>query len=279
MNHLLTLTELDRNEIQQITEIAAQMRRIVRADYKKGPQLIGHIVGGVWKKPCLSSTAFQLAAAYLSGSCVPVFDADDEMRACLALSNMGANTVVAACDNDNVVRTLTTRSRASFINGGSRRYDPIGALADLMTLSVRLDSLSDLNVLVLGNRVVNKTEELSHCLTLFGSHLVWYLPPDDVVTPRRGVVLDSPEAAFAGADAVLDLGLNGYSDAERYYGGEGGIPRELMDLARIDCPLLGCETYADNGVIKPYPHSAAALRDNCYVAVAMAVLYLLHRGR
>ncbi len=278
MKNLITLTELTRNEVQQILELAAQMRRIVLADYKKGPQLIGHVVGGVWKKPCISSAAFQLAATYLSGNCIPVFGAEDEMSVCLTLGNMGANTVVAACENDNIFRTLTQRGKANVINGGSRRYDPIGVLADLMTLNNRLDGISNLTVLAVGNRDVNKIDELGHCLSLFGSGLIWYLPPDDNLTPRKGIVLDKPEAAFAGVDAVLDLGTNAYSDDERYYGNTGGITRELMDLARIDCPLLGCRTIADNGVIKEYEHNAVALRENCYVSVAMAVLYLTHRN-
>ena len=48
MKHLLSLTELNKNEINNILEIAAQMRRIVTNSYKKGPQLIGSTVAGVW---------------------------------------------------------------------------------------------------------------------------------------------------------------------------------------------------------------------------------------
>lgn len=278
MNNLLTLTDLTRNDVQQILEFSTQMRRIVLSDYKKGPQLIGKTVGGVWKKPCTSSTAFQMAANYLSGSCVPVFGAEDVLDASLTLGNMGANAVVAQCDNDHLFRTLTLRCRARVINGGSRQFDPIGVLADLLTLNVKLDGLGNLNVLVVGNRDVNKIKELNHCLPLFGSNLLWYLPADDIATVRHGIVLDKASAAFAGVDAVIDIGLNSYSDAERYYGSSGGITRELMDSARLDCILLGSSTVVDKGIIKEYEHSAAAVRESCYVAVAMAVLYLLQRN-
>lgn len=278
MNNLLTLTELTRNEIQQILELASQMRRIVLADYKRGPQLIGHVVGGVWKKPCVSSMAFQLAATYLSGSCVPVFGADDELAASLTLGNMGVNTLVAGCDNDNVLRTLTLRSKAHIVNGGSRQYDPIGVLADLMTLYVKLDGLGNLNVLAVGNRDVNKINELNHCLPLFGSNLIWYLPAEDIATVRKGIVLDNAQAAFSGADAVLDLGLTTFSDAERHYGSVGGVTSELMELASINCPLLGCRNVVDKGILKEYEYNAVSTRESCYVAVAMAVLYLLQKS-
>lgn len=278
MKHLLTLTELTRNEIQQILEIAVQMRRIVLSDCKRGPQLIGHAVGGVWKKPCTSSAAFQLAAMYLSGNCVPVFGADNELAAALQLGDMGVNTLAVSCDNDNAFRTLTLRSKSHVVNCGSRQYDPIGVLADLMTLYVKLDGIGNLNVLAVGNRDVNKISELNYCLPLFGSNLLWYLPPDDVATARKGIVLDKAQAAFAGVDAVLDLGLTAFSDEERYYGSTGGITRELLDLARIDCPLLGSRNYVDNGILKEYPHNAVSARESCYVSVAMAVLYLLQKN-
>lgn len=276
MKNLLNLTTLTRNELQQLLETATQMRRIVLADYKKGPQLIGQVVGGVWKKPCVSSTAFQLAATYLSGTCVPVFGAN-ELDECLRLSNMGANTVVASCDNDSLFRTVSLRSNASLVNGGSRQYDPVGVLADLLTLYVKLDGLSNLNVLAVGNRDVNKVNELMYCLQLFGSALVWYLPADDLVTARKGIVIDNLSAAFSGADAVIDLGLNTYSDCQSYYGSSGGITRELMDLTRVDCPLLGCTTVVEGAMVKEYEHNAVSTRESCYVAAAMAVLYLLKK--
>ncbi len=277
MNNLLSLNDLTRSELQQILDMAMQMRRIALADYKKSPQLIGRIVGGVWEKPCLSGNAFQLATAYLSGTCIPIFGAEDELAQCLSLSNMGANVLVAACDNENIIKTLSLRSRASVINGGSAKHDPIGVLADMLTLYTKLDGLTNLNVLAVGNRDVNKVEELSHCLQLFGSTLVWYLPSDDVVTTRRGIVLDNAKAAFSGADAVLDLGLTPFSDGERYYGSNAGITRELMESARVNCPLLGSSFIVEGALLKEYEHNAVASRDSCYVSVAMAVLYMLQR--
>lgn len=277
MKNLLNLTNFTRNDLQQLLEVATQMRRIAVADYKKGPQLMGQMVCGVWKTPCLSSTAFQLASAYLSGNFCPVFGIDDEYAQCLTFDNMGANVLVVRSDNDNMLRNLAEQTRAGVINGGSAQFDPIGVLADLMTLRVKLDGLNNLNVLAVGNRDVNKIAELNGCLQLFGSDLIWYLPPDDITTVRRGIVLDNISAAFAGADAVVDIGLSSYSSAEKYYGSAAGIPRELLGKAALNCPLLGCGTFVDQ-VVKEYPHNAISLRESCYVAVAMAVLYYLQRS-
>ncbi len=277
MKDLLNLMQLNRNEIQHILEVATQMRRIVLSDYKKGPQLIGHVVGGVWKKPCVQSAAFQLAAAYLSGTYVPVYATEDEYAICQSLLNMGVNTVAVSCDNDNIFNGLA-RGKAAVINCGSRQYDPIGVLADLMTLYVKLDGLNNLNVLGVGNLHVNKVNELSYCLQMFGSSFIWYLPCDDVATIRRGIVMDNPHGAFSGADAVIDLGLTSFSEAEKYYGSSGGITKKLIDLARINCPLLGSKNIVEGALLKPYEYSAADFRESCYVAVAMAVLYVLGRN-
>jgi hypothetical protein len=277
MKNLLSLTSLNRQEITQILDVATQMRRVVLTSYKKGPQLIGHVVAGLWQKPCTSSTAFTLATSYLSGTACPIFGADDVQSQCISLENMGVNTVVVAHENDNLVKNFANVARCNVINGGSGQYDPIGVLADLMTLSTKLDGLQNLSVLVVGNRDNNKIMELKHCLQLFGSGLVWYLPVDDFVTPRRGIILDKPEAGFSGADAVIDIGLTAFSDPAKYYGTQGGIDEKLMNRARIEAPLLGTRNVVDNVGIKEYQYNAVGTRESCYVAVAMAVLYIMTR--
>ena len=278
MKHLLSLTDLNKEQITQILEVATQMRRIVLTDYKKGPQLIGSVVAGLWKKPSVASTAFALATSYLSGTSLPVLGADDVLEQCRALDNMGVNTIVVSNDNDNLAKSFSARSRAGVINGGSGQYDPIGVLADLMALQLKLDGLTNISVLAVGNRDINKINELNYCLQLFDSSLVWYLPVDDFVTPRRGIVLDNIDAAFFGADAVIDLGLSSFSDPTKYYGASGGIAEELIDKARIHCPLLGSRIVVDKAGIKEYAYSIDNTRQSCYVAVAMAVLHLLQKN-
>ena len=122
MKNLISLTELNKTEISQILEVAQQMRRIVTANYKRGPQLIGSVVAGVWPKPCLSSTAFSLAASYLSGTPCPFYNVDDIMSCCKMLENMGANTIVVSCENDNLAKTFASSSTKNVINGGSGQY-------------------------------------------------------------------------------------------------------------------------------------------------------------
>ncbi len=278
MKHLLSLTDLNKEQITQILEVATQMRRIVMTDYKKGPQLIGSVVAGLWSKPSVAGTAFSLATSYLSGTSLPLFGADDMLEQCRALDNMGVNTIVVSNDNDNLAKSFSARSHASVINGGSGQHDPIGVLADLMALQSKLDGLTNISVLAVGNRDINKINELNYCLQLFDSSLVWYLPVDDFVTPRRGIVLDNIEAAFFGADAVIDLGLSSFSDPTKYYGASGGIAEELIDKARINCPLLGSRNIVDAAGIKEYPYSIDNTRQSCYVSVAMAVLHLLQKS-
>lgn len=278
MKHLLSLMDLNKKDINNVFDVAVQMRRIVQNNYKKGPQLIGSVVAGVWDAPSVSSTAFNLGSTYLSGSFCPVFGSVDMLEQCLLFDNMGVNAVVISCDNDNLITTFAAQSRCNVINGGSGSYDPIGVLADLMAIGNRLDGLQNLTVLAVGNRDTNRISELNYCLEQFGSTLVWYLPENDRTTARRGIVIDKPEAAFSGADAVIDLGLKAFSQPQAYYGDEGGIPEVLMDKARINCPLLGCRTIVDKIGVKEYNYNIVSYRDSCYVSLAMAVLYLMHRN-
>lgn len=278
MKNLLSLMDLNKKDINNIFEVAAQMRRIVQNNYKKGPQLIGSMVAGVWEAPSISSTAFNLGVNYLSGSFSPVFASDDMLEQCQMFDSMGVNAVVVSCQNDRLAQVFAAESRCSVINGGTSQYDPIGVLADLMAINSRLDGLQNLTVLALGNKDTNRINELTYCLQQYGSTLVWYLPKSDDTTARKGLVVNNAEAAFSGADAVIDLGLTPFTDATEYYGAAGGIPESLMDKARINCPLLGSRTVVDRIGVRAYPNSIASARDCCYVSVAMAVLYLVHRN-
>lgn len=278
MKNLLSLMDLNKKDINNIFEVASQMRRIVQNNYKKGPQLIGSMVAGVWETPSISSTAFNLGVNYLSGSFSPVFASDDMLEQCQMFDSMGVNAVVISCQNDHLADVFASQSRCSVINGGSGQYDPIGVLADLMAINNRLDGLQNLTVLAVGNRDSNRINELTYCLQQYGSTLVWYLPSSDVATARKGLVVNNIEASFSGADAVIDLGLTPFSDPKEYYGNISGIPEDLMDKARINCPLLGCRTVVDRIGARNYLNSIASARDCCYVSVAMAILYLVHRN-
>lgn len=278
MKNLLSLTQLTKSEISHILELTTQMRRIVFASYKKGPQLSGSVVAGLWKGNCPSSTAFALASQYLSGSFLPMFDVNDKLEYCKMLDDMGVNTVVVASQNDNLCATFSQTSRCNVINGGSSQRDPIGVLADIATINAKLDGLRDLSVLAVGNRDTNKLEELNYVLQLFGSNLVWHLPAEDTVTPRKGIVIDKRELAFSGADCVIDLGLSTYASAEKYYGSVAGIPLSLINKASINCPLLGARTVVDGLGVKDYSNNAVSSRQGYYVSVAMAILYLMQQN-
>ncbi len=277
MKNVVSLTDLKREEISLILETAVQMRRLVMAAFKKGPQLAGKTVANLFRQEDKHSMGFQLASGYMSANSYMYYGVKDLFDSCCALDNMGVNTIVVQCDNDNMVAKIAESVKCSLVNGGSAQSDPVGVLADLLALQSKMDSLRNLTVLAVGNRQTNKITELSHCLSMYGSGLMWYLPNSDFSTQRKGVVVGDINSAFAGADAVIDLGLNDYSDPQQYYGTVGGISSKLMDMARVNAPLLGARNVVDSIGVKPYANSIVNTRDSCYVAVAMALLYILNR--
>ena len=279
MKNLLSLSQLNKQDVSRIFEVASQMRSITQSAYKKNPQLSGRVIGGVWDNPCSSSTAFALATSYLGGTFVPTYNVENSLEQCVSLDNMGANMVVVSCENDNLVTTFASAAHCAVINGGSNRYDPIGVLSDLFALYIKLDGLQNLTVLLVGNKNTNKVDELTKILQLFNSSVVWYLPQDDLSTQRRGIVLEKIESAFSGVDAVLDLGLTAYSDPTKYYGANGGISSELMAKAGINATLLGTRNVVNNGCLQKYENNAVDLRDNCYVSIVMAILYLINQEK
>ncbi len=278
MKNILSLVECDKDFVDKVIAVAMQMRKVVLSNYKKSPHLAGSVLCGVWNRADWRSAAFSLAAAYMSGTSQEVFATDDVMEQLMALDAMGANDVVVSNGDDNLIRAFAQKAKCNVINGGSSSFDPVGVLADLAALSVKTDGLKGISVLVVGNKKVNKMAELTHALGLYNSSVVWCLPPDDVATVRRGIVIDNPSAAFVGADAVIDIGLNAYCNAELYYGHSAGIPQELMKKARVNAPLLGTRNVVSNGAVVEYPGNIVSETHTCYVSVVMALLYLLHRG-
>lgn len=274
MKDLLTLTSLSRTEIHHILDIATQMRRIVLASNKKSPQLLGKTLVGLFSEDCNESVAFDLACKYLSGTCAIVKTTDNWLEVAKNVEAMGANFIAAKNSNDNLLATMANVTTCSVINVGSKMYSPVTALADLMVLQTKLDGLQQMTVGVVGNGKTNVIADLDYALQLYKSNLIWYLPKDDVVTQRKGIVLDSIDSVFAGADAVIDIGLAQYTQGERYYGTNFGIPKETFDKARSEIPLLGTRFIVDKKGISEYYFNTVSAEASCYVAVAMAVMYL-----
>ncbi|MBQ2723628.1 MAG: hypothetical protein IJF72_03120 [Clostridia bacterium] len=274
MKDLLTLLNCDKDTIINILNTATQMRRLVTSINKKAPQLLGQTVVGMFEKECLSSNTLDLACKYLSGNYVSSHPDQNWLEMARAFDAMGANVVAVQNQNDSFLEALSQVSKASIINMGSKMYNPVRALTILMVLKNKLDGLQNICVGAIGNGDVNVMAELDYCLGLFGSNLVWYLPKDDISTPRRGVVLHDLKNVFSGADAILDLGLSPFAHAERYYGSNFGISKDYFDFARIDAPLIGSRNYVEKRGVIEYLHNTVNTEHSCYIAICMALLYI-----
>ena len=274
MKDLLTLLNCDKDTINLILNTAIQMRRIVMSDSKKAPQLIGKTVVGMFEQDCLESNTLDLACKYLSGNYVTSHPTQSWMEVARAFDAMGANLVAVKNQNDSFLDALSKVSNASIVNMGSKLYNPVRVLTILMVLKTKLDGLQNICVGALGNGDVSVMAELDYCLSLYGSNLVWYLPKDDISTPKKGVVLNNLQHVLSGADAILDLGLAPFAQGERYYGSNFGIQKELLDLARVDAPLIGSRNYFEKRGVAEYLNNTVNTEYSCYIAICMALLYI-----
>ncbi|MEG1706433.1 MAG: hypothetical protein RR291_02950 [Clostridia bacterium] len=271
---LISLKELDKSEIKQILDIASQMRRIVLSTHKKSPQLLGKSVA-VCSADSISSVAVNLASNFLSATTVKICP-EDFLELAKALGAFGVDFVFAQHPNENLLRDIDKNGRYAVINLETSSSNPLKVLSYLLTLQDKLDGLSNLTVLAVGNKNVSAMGELSYALQLFGSELVWFLPKEDFVTVRRGIIFDNVEIAFDGVDAVIDLKLAEFSDSRLFYGDYGGIPKRLLDKARIDVALLDCRNIVTPNGITEYPYSAQETQYTALISVIMAVMYLLN---
>lgn len=278
MRKLLNLMNMSKNDVLNFLEVAWQMRRIAVTSYKRSPQLVGASVAGVFPRQDIVSKAFALATMYLSGNFVEIYGCDDVPEYCSAMCNMGVDMMVLKDLDDDLTAQMASTVNLPLINAGGSIYSPIEAMADLMALREKLDSLNNLTVLVVGNKNTAKLREIDHVLSLFRSHLVWYLPEGDHSSDDySGTVVHTLDLAFAGVDAIIDIGLNGNVQPELYYGNKSGILETYIDRARVNAPLLGCKKIVSASGAVNYPYSATDAQYQSLISVAMAALYLMRK--
>jgi aspartate carbamoyltransferase catalytic subunit len=298
MRHLLAIADLERDDIERITDRAEGFAEVGRRDIKKVPTLRGRtIINLFYESSTRTSSSFELAAKRLSADVVTVkatgssIDKGESLKDTIAtLSAYGPEAIVIRSPQAGAAELVARWTEAAVINAGDGKHEhPSQALLDVYTLRQRLGSMEGKRIWIVGD-VLHSRVARSNVLAFraMGAEVTVCGPP--TLIPRGF------EEAF-GCRVAYDLDGLGEADVvyalrmQRERMRESFVPsiREYAARYQIDSRRLGSRQLlmhpgpVNRGVeLSPEvidgPSSLIAEQVESGLVVRMAILYELLAG-
>ena len=259
---LLSLAELDREEILAICDDAARLKVELRAG--RGPRsLVGKTLAMIFEKPSLRTrVTFETGVKQLGGASVYLTHEDIRLGEREAVADIARNLsrwvdlIVARTFSHTTLVELARHATIPVINGLTDLSHPCQVLADLQTLREhRGHDLRHLEVAFIGdgNNVVNSWLEAAGRVG-FGFRLGCprgYEPDPAILAearranPGRVQVLHDPADAVRGADAVYtdvwtSMGQEAETVARKLAFAGYQVNAALMAHAKPDALVMHC---------------------------------------
>lgn len=254
---LLGLKDLGAEEIYEILDTAAQMKKLLSSECKASDALRGKsLVTLFYENSTRTRSSFELAAKYLGASEVNISVATSSVQKGETLIDTGET--LDAMKIDYIVirhpmagapKLLAEHVRASVLNGGDGMHEhPTQALLDIYTMREAKGQVKGLKVAILGD-IKHSRVALSNVLGLkkLGAEVCVYAPA--TMMPREieklgARVAKSREEAVDGADAVMGLRIQlerqhgGLFPSLSEYSGFYGVNDGVMKYAKKDAIVL-----------------------------------------
>ena len=254
---LLGLKDCSAEEIYEILDTAAEMKKLLDSDCKHSDLLRGKaLVTLFYENSTRTRSSFELAAKYLGASEVNISVATSSVQKGETLIDTGET--LDAMNIDFVVirhpmagapKLLAEHVRASVLNGGDGMHEhPTQALLDIFTMREKLGKVKGLKVAILGD-IKHSRVAMSNlfALTKLGAEVHMYAPATMIpkeIEKLGARVAKSREQALDGADAVMGLRIQlerqhgglfpSLSEYAKYY----GVNDETLKYAKKDAIVL-----------------------------------------
>ena len=160
MRHLLSIADLDRDDIERILERAESFAEVSERDIKKVPALRGRtVVNLFYEASTRTSSSFELAAKRLSADVVTVksagssVDKGESLKDTVqTLSAYDPAALIIRSPHAGAADLVARWTRASVINAGDGKHEhPTQALLDVATLRQRLGALDGRRIWIVGD--------------------------------------------------------------------------------------------------------------------------------
>lgn len=256
---LLGLKDLSVEEIYEILDAAAEMKKLILSGKKQSDLLKGKaLVTLFYENSTRTRSSFELAAKYLGASVVNLSVATSSVQKGETLIDTGKNLdamqvdfIVIRHQMAGAPKLLAENVKVSVLNGGDGMHEhPTQALLDICTLREKFGKLDGLKVAILGD-IKHSRVAMSNLFGLkkLGAEVYMYAPatmiPKEI--DRLGAhVCTSREEAVEGADAVMGLRIQ----LERQ---NGGLFPSLSEYSRFYGVNDGLLKYAKKDVLVLHP--------------------------
>jgi len=205
IKHLLSINQLDRQDIVRILDTAESFREVGTRVIKKVPALRGRtVVNLFYEDSTRTRISFEIAAKRLSADVInfstsgsSVAKGESLKDTALTLQAMGADAIVIRHASSGAPATLSRWVTASVLNAGDGTHEhPTQALLDLFTIREHFPSFEGLRVAVVGDvRHSRVARSLTLAAAKMGGQVTLVGPP----------TLIPPEAPAWGAEVSHDL--------------------------------------------------------------------------
>lgn len=299
---LLSIRELEREEIHVILETADSMKEIASREIKKVPTLRGKTLINLFYEPSTRTrTSFEIAGKWLSADVINISTGGSSVTKGESLLDTGRtlqamrpNLVVIRHPAPGAPQILAERLQASIINAGDGAHEhPTQALLDLFTIRERLGRLEGLTVAIVGD-ITHSRVARSGIQAMRKVGMDVRVAGPATLLPRHPEQLGAHtttdmEAAIADADVIMMLRI------QRERQGPTLLP-SLREYSRLFGLTVERLKKAKEGVLIMHPgplnrgvEIAPEVADGPYslildqvtngVAIRMALLYLLTGGQ
>ncbi|MGQ9524406.1 MAG: aspartate carbamoyltransferase catalytic subunit [Armatimonadota bacterium] len=300
--HILSLQEMDAEEMRFILDTADSLREILSRPIKKVPALRGRTVCTLFYEPSTRTrTSFELAAKILSADTISISPSTSSVvkgesfrDTLLTLQAMGTDLFVIRHQCAGAPLFATRIVNVPVINAGDGMHEhPTQGLLDMLTLRAVKGRLEGLQITIVGDiahsRVARSNAwgftKMGASVRIVGPPTL--LPPELEITGAK--LYDKLEPAIEGADVVYVLRIqrermdSGLLPSLREYTRLYGItPERLRRLAAPDVIVMHPGPMNRGVEISPEVADAGycVVTDQVAngVAVRMALLYLLLGG-
>lgn len=297
---LLSLRDVEREEIEMILSTAASMRQLLDSPTKKTAHLQGKsIVTLFYENSTRTRMSFELASKYMSAAAANISASASSVQkgetlldTGRTLDRMGTDVIIIRHPMSGAPHLLAQHVNAAVINAGDGINEhPTQALLDMFTIKRHKGHLDGLKVAIVGD-VLHSRVARSNIFGLhtMGAEVALCAPPTLMPAQMEELGVKTytrVEEAVEGADVVMGLRIQKERQEEgnfpslREYAEFFGINEERMKYAKPDALIMhpgpinrGVEITSDAADCE---QSVINEQVTSGVAVRMALLYLLTR--
>ena len=303
--HLLSMNDLDRQDILTILDTAESMHDVQRREVKKLPTLRGRtVVNMFFEDSTRTRSSFEIAGKWLSADMVNISakgsstSKGESLRDTVrTVAAMGVDGFVIRHSASGAAQQVSQWVDAVVINAGDGMHEhPTQALLDAYTMRQRLGDLEGLQVAIVGDLTHSRVLRSNLiCLKTLGARVTVVAPPtlmpSGIETWASSEGFDTSydlDAVLPTADAVMMLRVQrermsgGFFPTEREYTVGYGLTRERLRSLQKHAVIChpgpmnrGLEITADAA---DTAQSLILDQVSAGVAVRMSVLYHLFAG-